>query len=420
MASESSSITIETVGASRRVVELKGPALPHAPAAWKGRFALATTWYQGMPEATQQMLGPQEVPSEWEGSWHRTLMGKHPSGYTDENGLDFQITTPFFMMTVLEDIFRTGALLKVTWTTQPSRSGSKILGVRSTEAGKSYSIVRFGRASTWEFPVDRVDDIGWKITFDWKGRGGSEVKVASTRQGDPSASVSALDASINDAADVLTTPSFATVNLSVLKSASQLTLGKLEALANAPLKLVQGATRSLQKIQSDVSRVVGVANTLRTMPFAVTNALLASARNTVAVVNQTRDQFSRMPPEAYTTKRDLASLTRSAAYLGTAIDKQRVVARRANDMEAQLNAPAYRVPGGGMNDQTRSRTTHEDLLGVHVVKAGETPQSVSLKWYGASGHALDILKANKLPWNQVTLNPGTVLIIPRLQTNLGS
>ena len=87
-----SSLTIEELGPAGpdfqpRKIVLIGPALPFQGAEWGFENQIVTTWYPGNgQEATQQNLGPREMPSAWEGEWKRTLMGKSPSIFIDEGG----------------------------------------------------------------------------------------------------------------------------------------------------------------------------------------------------------------------------------------------------------------------------------------------------------------------------------------------
>jgi len=362
-----------------------------SPVAWyaKSRFSIAT-------------------------SPRRTMMGRAPSRYHDDQTGEVTVTTPFFLMQTLESIFRSGARLRVTWTIIRTQT---IGGV--TQAPQTFSIMREGRAESWDFPIDRVDDIAWKISFTWAGRGGSQVRVASTRDGTVSATADGVQLSLNDMSSFVQNSLAVSSKSTVRKSASFLTLGQLEALANAPNALVKGLLRGIQQQVSNLNRIVGIANTLRTMPFSIANQIIDTARNTVHLVNQARRDFSTTPPELYSAKSGLSDLTRAATYLGGSMDKGAVVARKSGDVLDRVRKQGFRVPGSS-NPTAGGNVLHDDIITVIRVKAGQTPQTLSVKYYGSTAHAVDILRANKLPWHLVQLKPGTILVIPRLTTNQGT
>ncbi len=107
-----SSLTIEETasagaGFQPRKITLLGPALPFMGAEWGFENNVQTTWYPGNAiEATQQNLGPREMPSNWEGEWKRTLMGRLPTRYVDESGQEHKIVSPHVLREVFEDVAR--------------------------------------------------------------------------------------------------------------------------------------------------------------------------------------------------------------------------------------------------------------------------------------------------------------------------
>ena len=70
------SILIEEVTGQQRSVELVGSGMPKQGAAWSSLLKVVTTWYTGNDQATQQVLGPRDPPSKWEGRWARTMLSR--------------------------------------------------------------------------------------------------------------------------------------------------------------------------------------------------------------------------------------------------------------------------------------------------------------------------------------------------------
>ncbi len=59
------------------------------------------------------------------------------------------------------------------------------------------------------------------------------------------------------------------------------------------------------------------------------------------------------------------------------------------------------------------------IRAVHVTRRGDTAEGLARRYYKTSDGAVDILRANHLPWTQVDFAPGTTLIIPLLTSKKG-
>ncbi len=410
---DSSTVLIEelvSIGRGRKIL-LVGPSLPFQGAAWGGRLAMETVWYPGnSTEATQQVLGPQLTSSSWEGVFRRTMMGKTPSSYTDENGSTVKVTSPVFMRDVLELLFQLGARLRVTWTQ-----------IRETD-GRKFEIVREGRAESWEFPHDRIEDISWRISFVWVSRGVDQQKAVSVRDADISASFVQLDAFMNELQAKVQTDRLKQTTPGVLNSAGKLTLGQLEALAKAPNDALKSVTDSLQRNINSIRRAVDVADRFRSAPSQITGTVLSFTQNNIALINQYVDKWSRAPAESQTNKAKVADITRSVTYFGQSAESMRELARQsqqtATDLAKQESVSNSR--GASVPSSQTSKNRPGTILAVHIFKQGETIQNVSLKYYGTADNVADILKANRLPINTVSVNPGKILIIPVLGVGVTS
>jgi hypothetical protein len=399
--SDVSSIIIEELDGSKRKVELKGPSLPFVGASWKSKHSVVTTWYPGNGAmATQHVLGPQEAPSSWEGVFRRTLMGKSPSTVT-EGDTTSTITHPATMRDLLDEIFFTGVRLRVSWVTVAAD-------------GTRGSVVREGRATDWEFPTDRIHDIAWKVTFDWYGRGAVVQRVVATRDQDLGGAnaqlVSAMEAAVLQMVDP-----FNTAHLRVPKAASRFNLGQLEALVAYPGKLVSEFTRNITKITSTLNQIGGIVNTAKNLPFAIANTALSSAQNSLAVSHQFYDALTRTPVELYTTRRKLKDISKTAEFFGKSVEQSQAIAANAHDLGVALRRPASSnmgrpVPAVKKGTATRAST----VLAVHVVRAGENLVILSQRFYHSPDNAVDIAKANNLPWHIIRVAQGTVLMIPVL------
>lgn len=414
-----SSLTIEELGPSGpgnkpRKIVLIGPSLPHQGAEWGFENQITTTWYPGNgTEATQQNLGPREMPSAWEGEWKRTLMGKTPSKYSDETGQESIIISPHVLREVFEDIARAGVRLRVTWNVQ----GTSAIGNPRAKNAKleRFAIVREGRVKQFRTPITRHTDIKWNVEFHWMSRGGQTDRVASVRgDSDLATASNALQSSI------LATTSFGNAALvsSIPKlrlSATHFTLGQLENIVGAPLRLVTSMTRKLQSIVSDFKRVGDIVNKIRSTPFAIANTIVDFARNTTAVANAFVDEMGRKPPEQLALKTKVSDVLRATNYFAKVSNAAVLNARQGYELDNKTRQ--ILVSGGNRGALTvrqSASTRAGDIIAIHISKTGDTPQRVSSKYYSNPDQGSVILRSNRLPLYTPSFRPGQILIIPAL------
>ena len=419
-----SSLTIEELDPAgpnfqQRKIVLIGPALPFQGAEWGFENQIVTTWYPGNgQEATQQNLGPREMPSAWEGEWKRTLMGKSPSIFIDEGGQSNQIMSPHLLREVFEEIARGGVRLRVTWNVQ----GTTVVGNPRdrNERQDRFQIVREGRVKSFRTPITRHTDIKWNVEFAWMSRGGTTSKVASIREdSDLSESANALEASV--------LASNAAMNKSIVssvpknrKSATALTLGRLESLAGAPLALAKTYTRALASKVSDFKKIGEIANKVRTTPFAIANSVVDLARNTTSVANQFVDVMGRKSAEQLTTKSKARDLLRATNYYAGVTNAAVLNARRGYDLDSKVRQVLVSGANkGALSVRQSSSTRAGDIVAIHISKSGDTPQRVSARYYGNPDQGAAILRSNRLPMFTPSFRPGQILIIPAL-TNAAS
>jgi hypothetical protein len=132
-------------GQAPGIISLTGRALPYRPIIFSGKQRVKTTWYPGNPNATQQVMGPTEDPTTLNGMWKDRFLG---DGQARALGVLF------------DNIRRSGSEIEMTW-------GAGVLG--GIVFGPQ--ITRRGLISNAEFTFDRPQDVAFKLTFDWSGRG---------------------------------------------------------------------------------------------------------------------------------------------------------------------------------------------------------------------------------------------------------
>lgn len=111
---------IEEKSGQKRRLTLTGGCLPLVGAGWRGRMRTVRSSYPGNPEATVQVLGPEEEPSSFSLRLDRAKMG----GGTDARliggvpgvRLDEGLYVPLDLVEVLDSIRQSGQELEVTWS----------------------------------------------------------------------------------------------------------------------------------------------------------------------------------------------------------------------------------------------------------------------------------------------------------------
>ena len=277
-----------------------------------------TDWYPGNgASATQQVLGPREMPSKWSGEWRRTMMVRAPSTYGSAQQSDASVATPATLRDFpgLPVLFG-GALLRVTWTVDKQE-----IAPNGSTQQYQFATTRVGRATSWKFPHDDIDDIHWEITFDWSGRGGAQQVAAATRDDDVATLGNPVVSSISDVMTLTssTSPFFSTsVGLSgsaggsfgfgvqaggsgfsagISFGATTTTLGQLETVSPALVAIVQAFDLQLAAVQVRYQQASQVASALQTTPISNLQNVVAMSTTTILACNTFRDAINTIPAE---------------------------------------------------------------------------------------------------------------------------
>jgi hypothetical protein len=422
----SSFITIEELSGALRSVTLRGAALPKQNSAnWGAKQRVVTTWYPGNgAEATQQILGPTESQTRWEGEWNTNrLVGIDSVSFSDGSspGVVRSIFSANDVAAVIEDILRAGSSLRVIWAYDPERYDPNT-GISLAGTYVPVEIIREGRAIEWDFKYATGDDITWSITWDWRSRGKNQQQVVQLRDGSSSTknALTAMSLITEAAVTVPEDNTVYSVTRTVPLGASKFTLGQLQALANQVRQQVRFFSQAMNRIAGHIATVTEIINTVKNLPFEIANQALDLSTNMIAESNRFYDAVSQKPTELYDTEQKYTTFLRAMNFAKGATDISQEVAATGADSQsvfaAQLqqqrasgeqgNAQPLGVkPGrqvGGSNTQAQA----------HVVRRGDTLISLSMQFYGTPDGAADIAFANALSIRTPTLPIGRVLIIP--------
>jgi hypothetical protein len=420
--SQGSTFTIEEITGSRGwSVTLTGAALPHQGAGWEAENRLPTEFYQGNPVGTQQVIGPKEGPSHWEGLWHRTMLLRSPATITP-SGQSTLTATPTTLAGFLEQLFLGGARLRVTWTANKTEQIPNGAGGTSSGNPLTFQIVREGRAARWKFTPLTVDDVKWEVSWKWVSRGGSQQTVVATRDGDPSAQAAQVQAALTDAIALTGTLSpQAATNPLVPLSATPDTLGEYETLSPGLLTTFAGFNASMLQLQVQLAGSAALAVQVGQTPSQINNSILNLSTQTIVTCNGFVDSVGETPFEVQSTSSAASDVLYAAAAISAAGQQALMASEAAEGARERAATLVSANPGGG--GQTAQQTlglASYRIRGIYRTRDGDTPMSVAAKIYGDPDRALDLLQANHCPLGQPSFQSGTVLMLPVLRSSTAS
>lgn len=387
-----SSVIIEELTGEKRTIKLVGSGQPFRPATIATMQKVVTSWYPGNPEADQQVLGPQEPPSEWEGEWRRNLLGRTPAVVTDASGTH-DVPFPMALVELFDDVVKQGRRIRVTW--------AAIDGTNS-ERGR---IVREGRLESVEWKIDRADIIGWKMKFAWAGRIGTVRAVSVPNEGSLISYFSAMQQSANALALANAVNKSKQSNAAIPNSATYFSLGQFESMLDAPKRLVDEFDKSVRRFNRQIDQLSNIVKKTVTLPANVARSAVGIAKGLEKAAVHFRDKISAFPAELQAAKPNPVAVLRAFKFGAQTADLSNDTSERAREL-AEKWSPAVRIG---------TPTKPSDVLGIHIVRRGETLQSIAMQWYQDPSLSTEICKANKLPWNQV-IPPRPTLVIPAIKT----
>lgn len=402
-------VIIEEQTGRKRRVELVGGGLPIQGANWSGQQLISASWNPGNPEGVQHVLGPQEMPSDWDFMWRTNILARTPVNVTDpQRRITYTVVRALTVAELLEDIGRGGALLKVVWI--------------SSAAGQAEALprlTRVGRITTWDINPDRPDDVAASFSFQWLGRGLDQPKVAGVTGENMLALTQAAINACNAAALSISADIIRQSDASKKgPSASTFTLGQLEAIADGPRQMMDNFARECIQIQGRLKAIGDLVVKVKETPAALLGRLVDVANNGVAIANKFCDEVSREGPETQSTRNKVAILSRNTTYFSGAQTSADVMAEILERVaHAARRRQSSLVPSAGTSrrgDQPRVG----DSFATYFPRKGDTFLSISLMYYGTPDLADELAVANGLP-SYTIVPPRMPLIVPT-RSNLDS
>lgn len=288
------SLTIQELTGEQRALILKGRALPYRPASF-GRGVQRThkTTYQGNPQSTQQVLGPEETEATLEGMWKSRFIG----GCVQQVGFPREVTAAADLVEFVDSIRQAGQTVQVQWGPE----------------------LRVGILVAFEATWERVQDVRWTIDFEWQSRGAVTTKARRSAARKPGL----LD-KLNALSDVLA-------------------LGPEFLLPDVNAMLVSTISEVRKKIGQMFDALMVVARIGR-LPADVAGSIVANATGLRAQLLEGSNAVSEVPVTEIVSVDDLIVLTEAEFWRRDVATKMQELLEEVSIVEQQTTERASPPP----------------------------------------------------------------------------
>lgn len=350
-----SSLEITQLEGDRPVtVLLRGRAMPYQDPSWEAEQRTKLTFYPGNPVGTQQLLGPREQPTSFNGMWKDRFI----RGNVLKNGDAGAVQSALDAVALFTELQRSGKRVRVQWA----------------------NIVRTGLLSKFTFTPKRTQDIAWEIEFEWSGRDDQEAPRATTEQSAPSGQ-------------------------DLLRRQDELE----DIAALAPPSAAQelaGIIATIDSVREQIAQVVDNLRTVETVvnaPAAILGALQTGVNSLVAQLEDFRQRIlgprtsARDPQTSRRVKGDYVEPTNTGRRGGAPPSSSSV-----QELQFEIWCRSLGAAAGGLGFQLQRLLL--DVLSrrqprtatIITVRQGESLYSIATRFYGSPDFANFLALSNRL------------------------
>ncbi len=300
-------MVVHELTGSRRRVLLRGRGLPYRAVEFPIEMRTKIQWYAGNPEATQQVLGTELPPTEFNGMWKLRFL----TGSIDASGLFLETVED--VVELFYDIVRSGNKLSFEWGSE-TREGI---------------MTRF--TPDW----DRPQDCRWNIRMEWSSRAGETLPRGAPFGID---FLSDVRAALNGVQEIL-----ALRPLDVIDTYQRQANATFAEIAETSVA-IDNATRRIENIAAIPARVLGeVANNTERLVRSVTALLelvtelpITSQTTTLVTTALMTQELNRR-----TVARQVAELRQSTIQSNNQVQRQATPRESVRLVTAPAGASFY-------------------------------------------------------------------------------
>jgi hypothetical protein len=302
-------------------------------------------------------MGATEAPTTITGAWKDRFIGDTTTEpCIAVNGV--AVLTARDAIKLFDSICREGQELEVTWDED----------------------VRVGFLEDFESSRQNIHDVEWSMQFAWISRGQAATAVV-------------LASSVS----LASTASTARQRLNTMR----------RLLQNPPYPLIpqfqNTIAAAMVEFEVDVQNIEGAASTvavLATAPIDASRSVIAACNSLVSTGKELRDYFDSFVP----------GLTNQITSVATQSYGQSLASL---DYTRELQAESSAMVNFAVESRSEySARIESDLLGIYESRQGDDLRTVSQAYYNTPFQWRTLATFNLL--EDVTLQPGTVVLIPKL------
>lgn len=384
MAVTESAFTIRELTGDKRLVELRGRAMPYRPYTLTGEQRLDMAWYQGSPEATLQLQGPKEEPTTIRGWWkdrflqpiaalasvqpeellggiapitEATRAGTQGSAPILVDGLR-PVSVEDFAVNTIDDIRRKGQIVEVSFLSQTRR------GI----------LTRF--VQNWHTSAD----LEYEIVFTWKDKGDSLVAdiPLQIKNDDISASIDKL---FDEIANLEGDGSF---GIEFASTESAIALAQIDGVIDE----IEDSTFSLESaFLSNVQTINGSVSTIQ---------------RTSGIYNFLKQRANELQ-NLFITEVESLSLNEESNF------GERLSQRK--DTRNRRQAAASILSVSAVKEQQLKKQINPELIATFIAKEGQDLRDVSAAFYDTPDEWRNLMRFNGLSTSKLIANQQ--IFVPR-------
>lgn len=371
---------------------LQGRALPYRKPKYGGKQKVIIEWYPGNPVGTSQVLGPEEMPTNFNGMWKDRFVAAAVSDGTVDSvappaTLNGQTLDGAYAIYLVCDRFRRQGLpVRVTWD----------------------QLVRLGFIEEFTGAFERHQDIEWEMKFAWISQDDPDVPpnnptspdIASASQAFQDA-INGVSSAIFNASDSLQTA----ISISDFASDAY----SIELLSAQVSYAEQGVT---DQINADI-------NTMQTLADGMSdtnNSLVASTLAPVEASQRSAALGQLMFETGLDIVDQLEQNTAQALYAPTPSGPGLLAEVLTWGQVTAGNGMAAKLSIRDLKDSTRDAaytgsqqalaflqsTSQPDLIQAFVAQAGDDLRRISTAAYGTPDEWISIMSFNGLSSSALT------------------
>lgn len=350
----------EMTGDQRNLVLAGDHMMPMQPFSLHGEQRLDTTWYNGNPVGSTQVLGGKENETVIKGKWSDRFIQITSPPQVYVNGAVIKSLKD--LAAIVDDMRLKGQKIEVTWA----------------------HLARRGYMRRFKQDWHTVHDLEWEIEFEWVSRADEDNQVASAREADLQAIIASGDSALDALNNAANPPAGRNLNFGLLVARPIAALGEANTKLDGVLTSVtQNVTRAADGSRQAASLMSGIVTQCRTF---------------VETMAATPGQFA-VPGTDIAKSTSIANVKVGESILAE------------NQNRAMISKARKLAHTSARNQQILLRTIDTDIARVFYARDGQDLRDVSRRFYGTSDGWQQIRKFNGLARSKLVA--GQIIMVPR-------